>query len=233
MKAFVSFSKQIVNSLKKGDLSSLFSFKYYKAWKLSFKFNKTTISERLPWLTFTAIDFLKTYVNESKKIFEYGGGGSTLFFLDHAHEVVTVEHDGAWFSDLVKIIGNNANWKGTFIEPETTDRQGNPAVVADYASDDADFKKYVFKKYATAIDSYKDHYFDIVLVDGRARTSCIAHALKKIKTGGLLIVDNAERLYYFTENQTAIDNQFTLILNNWGAVPFSPSFSKTAIWQKK
>jgi hypothetical protein len=228
-----SFFRNIAGQLKKGNLAVLLQLKHASIWSQSVKPSVSSVSKRWPWLTFDAIAFLKKTIRKQDAVFEYGGGGSTLFFLDHAQEVVTVEHDGVWFSDLVKIIGNTANWKGTFIEPEATDQQGNPAVVADYASDDADFKKHVFKKYATAIDSYKDHYFDIVLVDGRARTSCIAHALKKIKPGGLLIVDNAERLYYFTENQTAIDNQFTLILNNWGAVPFSFSFSKTAIWQKK
>lgn len=227
------FLRNIAGQLKKGNISILFQLKHLISWQRSVKPPASSVTNRWPWLTFDAINFIKKTIRTQDAVFEYGGGGSTLFFLDHAQEVVTVEHDGAWFSDLVKIIGNNANWKGTFIEPETTDRQGNPAVVADYASDDADFKKHVFKKYATAIDSYKDHYFDIILVDGRARTSCIAHSLKKIKTGGLLIIDNAERLYYFTENMPAIEKQFTLLFDNWGAVPFSNSFSKTAIWQKQ
>ncbi|MDX1937822.1 MAG: hypothetical protein SFU21_11940 [Flavihumibacter sp.] len=229
----IHFFKNIAGQLKKGNLSILLQFKYLLTWRQSVQPSVSSVSNRWPWLTFDAIDFLKKTIKKDNAVFEFGGGGSTLFFLDHAKEVVTVEHDGAWFSDLVKIIGNNHYWKGTFIEPEATERHGNPAIVNDYASDDTGFKKFSFKKYATAIDSYNDNYFDIVLVDGRARTSCIAHAINKIKQGGLLIVDNAERQYYFAENKLAIETHFNLIQNHWGAVPFSSSFSKTAIWQRK
>jgi hypothetical protein len=46
------------------------------------------------------------------------------------------------------------------------------------------------------IDKYPDCTFDIIIVDGRSRNHCIDHAIQKLKSGGSLILDNAERDEY-------------------------------------
>jgi predicted O-methyltransferase YrrM len=53
-----------------------------------------------------------------------------------------------------------------------------------------------FHRYASAIDAFPDGSFDVVLVDGRARPACIRHGARKVRVGGWLILDNAEREYY-------------------------------------
>jgi len=65
-----------------------------------------------------------------------------------------------------------------------------------YQSDDEGFRGCSFRQYASQIDAYPDEHFDILLVDGRARPSCIAHGAAKVKVGGLLVLDNADRAYY-------------------------------------
>lgn len=57
----------------------------------------------LPWLAFGAIDFLDAHV-AGGTIYEYGGGGSTLFFARRADRVVTVEHDPRWATALQQAI---------------------------------------------------------------------------------------------------------------------------------
>ena len=47
--------------------------------------------------------------------------------------------------------------------------------------------------YATFIDSFPDHSFDLIVIDGRARAACIQHAIRKVKKGGYLLIDNSER----------------------------------------
>jgi predicted O-methyltransferase YrrM len=59
-----------------------------------------------------------------------------------------------------------------------------------------EYKGYSFKNYVKLINKYPDYHFDIVFVDGRSRVACIKHALKKIKNGGVLILDNSERDEY-------------------------------------
>jgi hypothetical protein len=42
-----------------------------------------------------------------------------------------------------------------------------------------------FEQYAKSIDLFPDNYFDIVIVDGRSRPSCIQQGIPKLKkTGG-------------------------------------------------
>ena len=50
--------------------------------------------------------------------------------------------------------------------------------------------------YASVIDRFPDGYFGLVFVDGRSRPSCVKHSIPKIKSGGFLILDDADRNYY-------------------------------------
>jgi hypothetical protein len=133
---------------------------------------RSTMVLRSPWLPFRLIDAMSTIVDGRTRVFEYGGGGSTLWFLDRGAEVVTVEHHHAWAESL-RSAASHSRW--TLLE-----RGGG---------DD-------FQSYVRAIDGYADDWFDIVLVDGRERVSCMKAALTKVKPGGLLIVDDSDRACY-------------------------------------
>ncbi|GHT13802.1 hypothetical protein AGMMS4956_10560 [Bacteroidia bacterium] len=89
-----------------------------------------------------------------------------------------------------------------------------------------------FEKYVKSIDKMPDNSLDVVMVDGRARTACIAHSMAKVKQGGWLIVDNSDRKYYFENNNELFD------ITKWeqqefiGLVPYTFQFSKTSFFQK-
>jgi hypothetical protein len=101
-----------------------------------------------------------------------------------------------------------------------------------YYSNDENYPANTFKSYACYIDKFEDGYFDIVLIDGRARPSCLKHAVSKVKKGGLLILDNAERKYYLANNLID-ENQFRLILNKPAPSPFMNFYSQTNIWVRQ
>jgi hypothetical protein len=50
----------------------------------------------LPWFTSGAIDFLDAWIKPQHHVFEYGCGGSTLFFAARAGNVDSVEHNARW-----------------------------------------------------------------------------------------------------------------------------------------
>jgi Methyltransferase domain len=130
---------------------------------------RSTMRLRLPWLPFRLIDELEAVVRPGIRVFEYGGGGSTLWFLDRGAVVVTVEHDREWATTLERSIGA-ADW--TLLRP---------SIANGYA------------EYANTISTYADDWFDLVLVDGRARRHCVRRALPKVKPRGLLLVDDIHR----------------------------------------
>ncbi|MEA2488493.1 MAG: hypothetical protein QOH21_285, partial [Acidobacteriota bacterium] len=73
----------------------------FERWRASIKGDASPIADELPWMTFGAIDFLDGYLQPGMRVFEYGSGGSTLFYLRHGASVVSVEHDAEW-GDVVR-----------------------------------------------------------------------------------------------------------------------------------
>lgn len=200
------------------------------------KWTRTTredlfLKQKIPWLTFDAIDFLNTIPLKSKKVFEWGSGGSTLFWLKKGAYVISVEHDLQWYEKMKLTLPNTENVDYKLIEPEIKKIESNlidPSDPENYFS--SNFKEHSFYKYATIIDQFENDYFDVILIDGRARPSCIKHAVNKIKPGGLLILDNSDRNYYLSKTSQYIKNFQKEVY--FGAVPLVPVFSETTIYKK-
>ncbi len=73
---------------------------------------------------------------------------------------------------------------------------------------------------------YPQHHFDIVLVDGRNRKGCIQYAALRLKPGGLLLLDDAERPWY---------KLGIAVVLTWDEIPRLPPFDReemTRIWRK-
>ncbi|MBL7952454.1 MAG: hypothetical protein JNM62_12135 [Flavobacteriales bacterium] len=194
------------------------------------------MTDRSPWLTFPALDLLGDLVKPTDRVFEYGGGGSTLYWMDHAAEVVTAEHHPEWFVALEKKMAaeREGAWTGHHIAAQsgTLVASPDPADPAHYASSDPAYAGEHFRDYVQCIDRYADKSFDIVLVDGRARTSCVRHAIPKLKQGGLLILDNAEREHYTIRNADVLA-KCTILLSGMAPVIYDRDLSETRIYRKR
>lgn len=232
----IRFGKQLLQELLAGNFAILSKVKYFSKWKHSLKPGISSTTQEQPWITYPVIDFLNRRINSHSKVFEYGGGGSTLFFVNRASVVVTVEHDAAWFSKLQQIISNKSikNWTGNLILPEktTSTKDLDPSDPEHYYTTDLLFKDNTFKSYASFIDRYPEGYFDMVLVDGRSRPSCAFHAFHKIKKGGYLVIDNSDRQYYFTKINKILQTNFELVYNKKDPSPYAEFFTKTGIWRR-
>ncbi|MBL0257980.1 MAG: hypothetical protein IPQ03_10865 [Bacteroidetes bacterium] len=79
-------------------------WKYFFRWIIDQGSKRNSVSREMVWLTYPVIDFLKNYLRKDMRVFEYGGGGSTLFFAKRVAELVTVEHDKDWFQKLSLIL---------------------------------------------------------------------------------------------------------------------------------
>lgn len=54
------------------------------------------MTRRLPWFSWPAIRYLDGWLKPHHRVFEIGGGGSTLFFADRVSHVWTLEQDEGW-----------------------------------------------------------------------------------------------------------------------------------------
>lgn len=217
-----------------GSFTFLQLIKFFPAWLNCLQSSKSPLFDCRPWITFSAIEFLEKHLSKNMKVFEYGLGGSTLFFAKRVEQVVSVEHEPEWYYQVSELLKENGmtNWEGHLIEPtndELTERR-DPSDYLSYVSAANKFKNKSFKNYVLSIDKYPDKYFDLVLIDGRARTSCLFHSLSKVKRGGYIILDNSDRDYYLKKTYELLSN-FQLI-DFPGPSPYVNFFTRTSVWQK-
>lgn len=164
------------------------------------------------------------------RVFEYGSGGSTLFFLDRVGEVVSVEHDKAWYEKLSRIIKKEAVAGFTYILKAPKPLASRAAKHNYFRSLNSPEKS--FEAYVKAINKYPDGYFDAVVVDGRARAACVREAYPKIKNKGLLVLDNSDRKEYF-ETFIFMKKRQQAVHNYFGLLSYGTPLVQTTIWVVK
>ena len=146
----------------------------------------------LPWWTYAAIEeadkFLKS--RSSPRVFEYGSGASTIWLARRAASVTSIEHDRPWHGVVSKRLAAHKNAAVKLIEADAEPVPG-------YLSEKPGWQGRSFRQYASAIDNESGH-FDLVVVDGRARGACLAHAIKKLAPDGMILFDNSQRARYRT-----------------------------------
>ena len=131
-----------------------------------------------PWLTEEANRILDLIIQNGTnlRVFEYGMGASTIWFLKQKNVALlhSVEHDPEWYD---------------FISKEATRALPNAKKVALMRRD---------QPYHNAIDEAGrfDRKYDIILVDGRNRNLCIQSAASYLAPDGFIILDNSERSHY-------------------------------------
>ena len=184
-----------------------------------------------PWLTFDAIEYLGSKVQRGWRVFDMAAGVPTLFWNSLGTTCVSVEHDPAWFSLMqARLSGEKLDYRLVLPElagdPER--RAPDPADPEGYRSGGLEWRGHTFRNYASQIDAFPDRYLDLVLVDGRARPSCLKHSVSKVKSGSLLVLDNAERAYY-TEKCANLLRLFSKV-EFFGALPVVPYFARTDVY---
>lgn len=208
--------------------------RYYPHWRSAIGHPADPLAVPMPWITFeTRYAFLESFLRPDQVVFEYGSGGSSLYYASRVGQVVSVEHEKTWYEQLRRALADRdiSNCDLRFVPP-----QPDPAALgADPADPEgcvSSFEAYRgcrFYDYALQIAPFPDAYFDLVVVDGRARPSCIWHARAKVKPGGYLMLDNSERPHYARAKT---------FLSGWqrhayyGPGPYALRFWETTIWRR-
>jgi hypothetical protein len=182
----------------------------------------TTLDTELPWINIGAFKFLKKRLRSDMKVFEYGSGGSTLFFSKYVAEVISVEHDESWYKFILEKISKISNIKLYLKKPQLkeTNKYGS------YYGKGRE--NYSFEEYVKTIEDYPDSYFDLIVIDGRARPACLEHALPKLKPSGYILFDNSERDRYLDSLSPLKQN---LVYRMYGPTFHDISFNETSIYQ--
>jgi hypothetical protein len=204
--------------------------KHLFKWVKSFLNPHYLFDTKSPWLTFDAVDYIKkNVVFGGMKVFEYGSGGSTLFWISNGARVISVEHDIQFYNFIKEKVHHLMDYR---LAPPGVDDNSNhdPSDPETYYSGDADYLMHEFYKYVTQIDMFPDDYFDVILIDGRVRPACIKHSVNKVKVGGYIILDNAGREHYTAKTGKYLNN--FLKMEFCGATALGSGFGKTFIYKR-
>jgi len=212
---------------------------YYAQWRHHIEAGLSPLEIGIPWINYPAVNFLSARIDASSRVFEYGCGGSTVFFARRAQSVASVEHDPGFAQLTAEALAknglSNAEIQCFPPQPGSGPTAPDPADPDSFFSEDETFRGQSFEAYVKHIDRYPDGHFGMVLVDGRARPACLARSIHKVAEGGLLILDNSERAYYRERvDRLLMENGFAVVLEVCGPVPcFSAGFAQTTIWEKR
>jgi FkbM family methyltransferase len=208
---------------------------YFWPWFASLFWEREPFGGFRACMTFPAARFLEKQLTSASRVFEYGTSGSTLYFSKRVAELVTVEHDRVQLDRTWAHMRwrGKTRWRSHLAEPVESQEPGRypPTDPQAYASTESRFAGQSFRAYATAIDRYDDNYFDVVLIDGRARPSCFKHAVAKVKFGGYVVLDDAEREEYRWVEEAARKLGFEL-REFWGPGPYHRHFWRTIFLRK-
>ena len=176
----------------------------------------TTVERRLPWWPYAAAATVSAALPPSARVFEYGGGGSTLWLADRGAEVTVAEHDRQWGELLRTELGERARIR--VVEP----------VDAGLVSS-RHYPGRFFDDYVRLIDAEPDGSLDLVIVDGRARVECGLRARAKVRPGGMLLLDDSDRERYATLARAMEGWEETVVR---GARPGGGPVFQTTIWRR-
>ncbi len=127
-------------------------------------------SEPLPWITYPCIHFLEQRLTKHMSVFEFGSGGSTLWWAARVGHVVTVEHNRDWYDALIERLPGN-------VTPRFVPHDNN----------DGSYCR------AATID---DRRYEIVMIDARDRINCARHSVGALTPDGVIVWDNTDRAQY-------------------------------------
>ena len=117
----------------------------------------------LPLYTYPAIEYLTQFDFSAKRVFEFGAGGSTIFWMKRASEVISVENNPDWVRELTPRLSANA---------KVLSVQGDefPKTIRD-----------------------QEGVFDVIVVDSAGyRYDCAVESVGKLAAGGMIILDNSD-----------------------------------------
>lgn len=121
--------------------------------------------EPIPWYTYPAIEYLERINFKEASFFEYGSGHSTLYWSNRVKNITSVESNKEWYKKILKETKSISNIKLQYEEEK--------------------------ESYCHSILTEKIKY-DVVIIDGIYRASCVFNAIKALNGGGIVILDNSD-----------------------------------------
>jgi predicted O-methyltransferase YrrM len=152
-----------------------------------------------PWLTPAAIRLLESLLRPADRGAEFGSGRSTIWFAERVAALTSVEHDEQWYETVSAKLKERrlANVDYILARPDQPVELGGKST------------------YARTALGFPDAGLDFALVDGHYRDYSAKFILPKIKSGGILIIDNVN---WYLPSESRAPNSRTRALGPKGKI---------------
>jgi predicted O-methyltransferase YrrM len=146
--------------------------RYPAAW---WRARRNSTPER-PWIVPAAIGFLRRRIRSDWSVLELGAGRSTPWFARRAATVLSFEDNEFW-ADVTR------------------------GRLAELGLENAELRQLPVEQFEAAVDALPEAAFDLVVVDFLeaptvTRVDVLKPAMKRVKPGGLLLLDDSDRPGY-------------------------------------
>jgi SAM-dependent methyltransferase len=167
------------------------------------------VTPERPWIVPAAIAWLGRRLRSDWSVLELGAGRSTPWLARHAGRIISFEDNEFWAD-------------------RTRDR------LAELALGNVELRQLPVEEFAPAVESLPDFSFDLVVVDfleapAVTRIDVLKPAMKKVKPGGLLLLDDSDRPGYAPAYELLArwkERRFTGIKDGW------PEACETTIFRR-
>jgi predicted O-methyltransferase YrrM len=166
-----------------------------------------------PWMNYAAIGILDGLVSSDTRVFEYGSGASTAWLAARSDHVHAVEHDPNWFDRVQSLPG-----------ADRADVRQIACCGDELEAPDGD--AYVAAPGTVA----EPRQFDIIIIDGWARLSCLAIAPGFLAPRGIVVLDDAERESYAAARRRLVEETGYRELTVQGPKPAVAYLSATSFF---
>ena len=172
-----------------------------------------------PWLTGSMVSILESWLRSSDVGLEWGSGRSTIWLAKRIKHLVSVEHDKSWHEKVVHELN----------------KQALSNVDYKLCPNEAD--------YVSVVKNLPSESLDFCLVDGQYRDECANAAIPKIRTGGILVIDNCN--WYLPSTSRSPNSRplrerksteewslFLDLTKNWRCIWTTSGVTDSGLWLK-
>jgi SAM-dependent methyltransferase len=184
-----------------------------------------------PVIVANAVVILDNWLRSTDRGVEWGSGRSTIWLARRVAHLMSVEHDPTWHARVKTELGSRglADKVDYRLIEAPSDQMAEPSGHA----------------YAGVADEIEDKTLDFALVDGQMRLRCLEKIHAKLKPGGLLVLDGANRYLpnrfeggfttiQYTRSEPLSDEwrRVERELRHWRAMNTSDGLWDTRMWVK-
>ncbi len=159
-----------------------------------------------PWIVPEAVPVCEKILNNKMLALEWGSGRSTLWYAKRVEKLISIEHNLIWYDLVKEKLANSKidNVEYIFAQEHSAGSDG-------------------VSEYVAAANKYEDETVDFIVVDGALRQDTLKMALRKIKQGGYILLDNSG---WMPLEKWGVPRSWPIIHRSNNVI------SETTIWQK-